>query len=75
MIFQYVTKLYKQHTTLVTSVPKGVIEELGLKRGDHLFWEIDMNTGYVQLCKVVRRDVVNERNQGNPDQEDQGGRV
>jgi len=75
MVCQYVTKLYKQHTTVVTSVPIAVRDELGLKEGDNLLWEVDASTGFVQLCKVVRRGEINARDKRNSAKQDKGRRT
>lgn len=75
MIYQYVTKVYKQHQTIVTSIPKTVREELGIKRGDNLLWEVDMVTGFVQMCKVVPRGEIYGRDNRNSDRKDSGGRT
>lgn len=70
MIRQYVTKTYKQRTTVVTSVPKAVRQQLELTRGGHLLWEVDENSDFVQCSSVVPRGKNYERSGGNSDRKD-----
>lgn len=70
MIYQYVTKVYKQHQTVVTSVPMAVREKLGIEGGDNLLWEVDVDSGFVQMCKVVRGGGENVRDNRNSHRED-----
>lgn len=49
---QYITKVYRQHTTAVTSVPVGVRVKLGLNVSDHIVWQVSENSPFVQLFKV-----------------------
>lgn len=49
----YVTKAYRQRTSIVTSVPIHVRIRLGLTNGDHIVWQIDEASDFVQLSKVV----------------------
>lgn len=73
MIYQYVTKVYRQHSTMITSVPKAVREELGITDQDNLLWEVDPVSGFVQMCKVVRRGEINAKDSRNSGRKDRGG--
>lgn len=53
MVRQYVTKIHRQHTTAVTSIPKPVQTALELTSGDYLVWQVDKSSAFVQLSKVV----------------------
>jgi len=53
MVNQFVTKLYKQRTSTVTSVPVAVKQQLKLKKGDYLVWQVENNSNFVQISKVV----------------------
>lgn len=75
MVQQYVTKVHRQHTTHVTSVPVAVREQLVLKAGDYLLWFVDPASPFVQLCKVVQPGVKNVRAKRNSDRKDKGGRT
>lgn len=70
MLEQYITKVYRQHATAVTSVPVGVRVKLGLNVGDHIVWQVSENSPFVQLFKVR----VTGKNYGgdsrNPDRKD-----
>lgn len=64
MIKEYVTKAYRQRTSMVTSVPIDVRIKLGLTIGDHIVWQVDESCNFVQLSKVVaggNKDAGNNR--------------
>lgn len=50
---QYVTKPYRQRTSMVTSLPIGVRVKLGLSNGDHIVWQVNDDSNFVQISKVV----------------------
>lgn len=52
MAEQYVTRIHKQHTTCVSSVPKGVQFGLKIKPGDYLVWVVDRRRKIVEVSKV-----------------------
>lgn len=52
MVGQYVTRIHRQHSSVVTSVPKGVQQVLQLKSGDYLLWQVSEGSLFVQVCKV-----------------------
>lgn len=67
MTEQYVTRTHRQHTTIVTSIPKGVQMGLGLNKGDYLVWQVDGRSRFVQISKVVaggKRNAKSDRNTG-----------
>lgn len=63
---QSVTKLYRQHTTVVTRVPTLVAKQLELNVGDFLVWQIDSESAFVQVSKVVAGGAHEARNKRNP---------
>lgn len=65
MILKYVTKIYRQHTTLVTSIPFNVRAALELTSGDNLLWQVDENSDFVQISKVVPRGGKHDGAKGN----------
>lgn len=73
MIKQSVTKLYRQHTTVVTGVPALVGKQLDLDVGDYLVWEVDSESDFVQVSKVVVRGKDDARKKRNPNRKNQGG--
>lgn len=72
---QHITKLYHQHTTVVSSIPAAVRAVLDLKIGDHVMWQVDDKSNFVQVCKVVPGGSSHGRSKGNPDRKDSGGRT
>jgi len=57
---EYVTKVYRQRTSMVTSVPVDVRIRLGLSIGDHIVWQVDDESDFVQISKVVARGNKND---------------
>lgn len=70
MVYQYVTKAQRQHGTTVTSVPLAVKQALGLKQGEHIMWQVDTASSFVQVCKVVPGGSEDDGDKRNPDRED-----
>ena len=75
MFEQYITKAYRQRTSLVTSIPIEVRVKLGMKKGDYIVWQVDEQSAYVQIRKVPVGGNSNDRSKGNYDRKDQGGRT
>ena len=73
MFYQYVTKLQQQHSTMVSSVPAAVRAVLGMKAGDHIMWQVDEESDFVQVCKVVPGRKSDVGIGTNTNQKDQGG--
>jgi len=73
MVNQCVTKLYKQHTTVVSCIHPLVRKQLKVGAGDHLLWQVDEQSNFVQVSKVVFGGVQNEGDSRNSDRKDQGG--
>jgi hypothetical protein len=70
MVHQYVTRVHRQHSSMVTSVPLAVRERMQLTNGDHLMWQVDDSSDFVQMCKVVARGDKNHGAKGNIDKQD-----
>jgi len=70
---QYITKVQKQHSTLVTSIPLAVRMKLELTKADHIVWQVDNLSEFVQISKVVSGGSSHDRSKGNSDRKDQGG--
>lgn len=75
MVQHYVTKAHSQHTSVVTSIPKPVQKALGLASGDHLVWQVDSETFFVQLSNLIVQGDKHDRGTKHSDQKDQGGRL
>ena len=73
MFYQYVTKLQQQHSTMVSSVPAAVRAVLGMKAGDHIMWQVDEESDFVQVCKVVPGGKSHGGDSGDSDRKDSGG--
>lgn len=73
MMYQYVTKLHKQHASIVSSIPVAMAEELGLKAGNYLMWTVDTQSDDVHVCKVRPRRKSDERARTDSDRKDKGG--
>jgi len=70
MAEQYVTKVQRQHSSMVTSIPLVVRVKLGLKLADHIVWQVDEQSKFVQIFKVIYgglKDDGNKRNSDRPD--------
>lgn len=48
-----ITKIHRQHNSLVTTVPVEVRVRLGLNAGDYLVWQVGEVSNFVQISKVV----------------------
>jgi len=62
---QYITKAYRQRTSLVTSIPIQVRTRLELNKGDHLVWQVRANSEFVQIFKVPTGGNKNDGAKGN----------
>lgn len=69
----YVTKIHRQHNSMVTTVPIEVRIRLGLTNGDHLVWQVDSVSNFVQISKLVPGARVDVRDKGNSNRKDTGG--
>lgn len=70
---QYVTKPYRQRTSIVTSVPIEVRVRLELLHGDHLIWQVDNSSKFVQISKVVPGGNSHGIGSRSSDRKDSGG--
>ncbi len=72
MVEQYVTRTHRQHTTVVTSIPKNVQHALKLTSGDYLVWQVDKSSAFVQLSKVVAGGEKHDRAKKHTGRKDKG---
>lgn len=75
MVTECITKTYRQHATMVTSVPIEVRAQLDLAMGEYLVWQIDSNSPFVQVFKVIPGGNENVGDSRNTDRQDKGGRA
>lgn len=73
MVKPCVTKVHRQHNSVVTTVPVEVRVRLGLNAGDYIVWEVDDVSNFVQISKVVPGGSEDGGNKRNPDIKNQGG--
>ena len=66
----YITKLHRQHTTVVTSIPKAVQRALDVKPGDHLIFQVNNSSRFVQISKVEPQGDKNGGFTANSNRED-----
>ena len=55
----HVTRIYKQHKSLTTTIPLCVRQALGVKITDWIIWSVDVRTNTVKIEKLVREDPKN----------------
>lgn len=70
MVNGCVTKVHRQHSSVVTTVPVEVRVRLGLSTGDYMLWQVDDVSNFVQISKVVaggNKDVGDSRNPAGKD--------
>ena len=72
MVEQYVTRTHRQHTTVVTSIPKNVQHALKLTSGDHLVFQVDRSSVFVQISKLVVRGEKHDRAKKHTGRKDKG---
>lgn len=73
MTREYVTRPYRQRTTVVTTIPRRVVERLKLERGDHVIWQVEKGSPFVQISKLYIRGSENGNDKRNSDRKYQGG--
>lgn len=62
---QYVTRVHRQHSSLVTTMPLRVRSQLELTKGDHIVWTVDENSNFVQISNLVQGVCENVRDKRN----------
>lgn len=72
MVKQYVTKIHRQHTTVVTSIPKPVQKAFELTSADYLVWQVDSTSVLVKLRILVIRGNTHGRGKKHSDRKDKG---
>ena len=68
----YVTKIYRQRSSLVTSIPMEVRNRIGLLNCDHLVWQVNEGSNFVQISKVVVGGTNNVGDSGTSDRKTKG---
>ena len=73
MVNPCVTKVHRQHNSVVTTVPVKVRVRLGLNAGDYIVWQVDDASNFVQISKVVAGGIQNGRGKRNTNRPNKGG--
>lgn len=72
---QFTSKVFRQHSSLVITLPKGVCEQLGISKGDVVLFEVEQGEVAAVMGKIAMRGCEDDRDSRNSDREDQGGRT
>lgn len=70
---QFTTRIHKQHSSLVITVPQGLCKMLNWSRGDVLLFETDEGCDIAIVGKTSLKVRENVRNNRNTDRQDKGG--
>lgn len=64
----YVCKVYRQNTSLVCTIPKRVLQEEGIEKGDYIVFSSRIKGKYFEFFKYVPVGGENGRHKGSQDQ-------
>lgn len=53
-----VTRIFRQHTSLLTTVPYVIRQALNLRRGDYIMWAVDTRNQRLTVSRVETKEVV-----------------
>lgn len=67
---QFTSRIHKQHSSLVITVPKGLCEMLSWSRGDMLLFEAETGESAAIVGKLSLRGSEDGRDQENTDRKD-----
>jgi len=71
----FIAKVYRQHNSLVITVPLPVTIALGIERGNHVVFTWKQNNGEFEFSKFVPVGDRDGRDKEHSDIGDQGGRA
>jgi len=71
----FIKRVHKQHSSCVVTLPKVVLKQLKVKRGDYIRFEDGEKYWQVTITKVNTGKRENGRDKGNSDKRDSGGRT
>lgn len=69
----FIAKVYRQHNSMVITVPKPVCIALGLKAGMHMVFTWQQSEGKFKFAKFKPEGAKDERDKTNTVVEDRGG--
>lgn len=61
----YITRAHKQHSSIVTSIPKDVREKLSIKAGDYLVFTINPGNKSVAMGKFQSNKIRGAQKNGS----------
>lgn len=68
----YITRAHRQHSSLVTTIPKGVCVLLDIECGDILVFDVQCGKGYAEFKIQLKGAKHDGRGKGNPDRKNKG---
>jgi len=71
--FQFTSKVHRQHSSLVVTLPKGICEKLQISSGDIVLFEVEEGDVHAIMGKILLRGSEDGRGKGNSHREDKGG--
>lgn len=74
-ILQFTSKVHRQHSSLVITLPKGLCKQLEIIKGDVILFEVEPGEVAAVMGKISLRGSENAGNSRNSDREDKGGGV
>ena len=69
----FIAKVYRQHNSLVITVPVTVTTALGIIKGSHVVFTWHKADGAFEFAKFKQEGAKNVGDSGDSDREDQGG--
>lgn len=70
---QFTSKVHRQHSSLVITLPKGICEQLEISKGDIVLFEVEQGEVACVMGKITLRGVDYERDKANSDIKNKGG--
>ncbi len=70
-----IKRLYRQHTTVVVTIPRPVLDALDVQAGDYVGMDIDERDHEVTLFKIKGRSKDGRTNEDDQGQPDTGGKT
>jgi len=64
-VFQFTSKVHKQHASLVITLPKGVCNQLEIRAGDIVLFEVEPGEVACIMGKITLRGIENGGNSRN----------
>ena len=55
-----IKRLFRQHTSIVITIPKTIVNDLGLRAGDYMEIEVDQIEEQIKMARIKGR-IENER--------------